>query len=100
MPRIPAAHLESAVAPATRQLALLVCAGRQCSVEQTTSVKVIRQVCDEHGKLDPPNFIKVLRAADQYWIVGGRGQDRTLKLRNPGWEAAKEMVQRVTASSQ
>jgi hypothetical protein len=100
MPRIPSARLENAVTHATRQLALLVCAGRQCSVEHATSLAIVRRVCDEHGKLDAPNFNKALKAGDQYWIMSGSGPNRTLKLRNPGWEAAKEMVQRTTGSNQ
>ena len=37
MPHVPTARLEQAKAVATTQLALLVCAGRQGSVEQATS---------------------------------------------------------------
>jgi len=97
VPKVPSASLNQAKLAATQELALLVCAGRQVGGEASTSNKVIKQVCDEHGKLDKANFAKALKAGDNYWMTTGTGQSKMLKLRQPGWEAAAELVKRIQA---
>lgn len=79
---------------ATIQLALLVCAGRQDSLEGTTSGAVISRVCDDHDRPDRSNFATTMRGRSDLWRItgGGRGRPSDYGLRRTGWQQAGEVV--------
>lgn len=52
--QFPTSKLANTKLDATRELALLVCAARQCAQEQWTGGDVIRTVCQDYGKFDSP----------------------------------------------
>lgn len=93
--QVPASSLPEQKTAATKELALLVCAGRQATCEETTAAATIREVCNRYSKLDPPNFAAALKEADHLLIIGGPARQRTYRLRQPGWEQAKEVVKRI-----
>ena len=93
--KVPVKQLSAAKATATIELALLTCAVRQSGLETATHTRVIRQVCDEYGRLDGANFATGIRAGDRYWQLTGRGADVTLSLRRQGWEDAFSLMRRL-----
>ncbi|UCH86616.1 MAG: hypothetical protein JSU97_08895 [Dehalococcoidia bacterium] len=92
---VPTTKLPAEKAASTTQLALLTCAGRQAAGESVTLSATLRAVCEQYGKLNPPNFARTLKDADQLWIIGGPRLQKTYKLRNPGWEEAKKLVKQL-----
>lgn len=97
--QVPSSKLPDQKAAATKELALLVCAGRQAIGEQATAGATIRDVCNQYGKLDAPNFAATMKDADHLWIIAGPARDKTYRLRNPGWEEAKKVVERLAGIS-
>ena len=85
---------------ATIQLALLVCAGRQVSLEGTTSGADISRVCDDHDRPDRGNFATHMRGRSDVWRITGRGRGRPsdYELRRTGWQQAGEVVQLLAGS--
>jgi len=93
--QVPTTSLPDQKAAATKELALLVCAGRQAAGEEATAAATIREVCNQYGKLDAANFAATLREADRLLIISGATRQRTYRLRNPGWEEVKQLVRRL-----
>ena len=97
---VPSAALNKTKTVAQRELALLLCAARQATIEeQATEGSVIRQLCEQYGKLDAPNFAQNMKEGEHWWIIGGTTQKKTYKLRTQGWEAAAQLVGRITDGS-
>lgn len=91
---IQAARLRATKAGATQQIALLLCAARQEGLgEGETAADVIRQACDEFGRLDEPNFASALRPLGGMLIAGGSARARTYRLTRPGYEKVKSLVE-------
>jgi hypothetical protein len=89
--------LDKGLGPGTKQLALLVVAGRQAAGDDEgwTSVEAIRKVCEEYNKLDSPNFAAHIKAMKNEFTLRGTAQKREVKLTRPGWEAARELVEKL-----
>ncbi len=82
--------------PATREIALLVAGARQAAgVEDWTSVGTIREWCEEYGRYDSPNFAKTIADMDDLFQFSGKGQKREVRLRQPAWEEAGDLVGRL-----
>jgi hypothetical protein len=89
---VPRRQLESGKRPATRQLALLVIAGRQSAgLEEWTPVSVVRAVCEHYGVYDSGNFATDVRSVEGV-RVRGQGARRELKVTVTAFEAAGELV--------
>jgi hypothetical protein len=97
--QVPSSKLPDQKAAATKELALLVCAGRQAIGEHATAAATIRNACNQYGKLDGANFAATMKDADHLWMIAGQGREKTYKLRNPGWEEAKKVVERLAGIS-
>lgn len=95
---VPSTALASTKSEATRELALLAFASRQCSAEEWTSAEVVREVCQLFDKFDSANFASYMAKGESNWMVSGKGQARRYKLRNTGWEEAARLVRRLTGS--
>jgi hypothetical protein len=94
--QIPSSKLPVQKPAATRELALLVCAGRQYAVDESTPASVIRAVCEDYGKLDSGNFAFYMSKGDHFWsIVGSAKGNKNYKLRKTGWEEAGALVRRL-----
>jgi hypothetical protein len=90
--------LDRGFGPGTKQLALLVAAGRQATGddEDWTSVDAIRKACEDYGKLDPSNFATHIKAMkNEFSFKLNSAQKREVKLTRPGWEAAGELVEKL-----
>jgi hypothetical protein len=93
--------LESDKASATKQIALLISAGRQGSGIDSawTPSKVIRDACDEFGRLDSANFAAVLGSMGDTFGFDGKGRGRKVKVNRSGFEQAGTLVKRLTAGA-
>jgi hypothetical protein len=80
--------------PATREIALLVAAGRQAGGWDTdwTESSVIRQICDNKGKLDDANFAATLRRMGEVFGFSGSGQSLKVKVNREGKEHAAALI--------
>lgn len=82
--------------PATREIAVLVAGARQATgQEEWTSVNAIREWCEEYDKYDRANFAKSIAAMDDLFQFAGKGQKREVRMRQPAWEEAGDLVRRL-----
>lgn len=96
--QVPTSKLTNTRSAATRELTLLVCAGRQYAMEEWTGGDVIREVCQHYGKFDSANNASIMAEGDKYWMMSGTGRSRKYKLRKTGWEEAGDLVRRLMSS--
>ncbi len=89
---------EETRAGATKQLALLIAAGRQAGGwdDQWTATPVIRSVVDEFGRLDPPNFASAIREMEDVFSFTGNRQNLRVKVRTHGFDEAAALVRALT----
>lgn len=80
----------------TKQLALLLAAGRQAAgLEEFTPTKLVRDVAEDFKKFDSPNFASTLGSMSNEFNFHGTGQSRSVKLSRGGWEDAANLVRRL-----
>lgn len=83
-------------AAATKELALLLAAGRQAArVEEWTSATTIRDVCQEYKRFDSPNFANTIKEMGEVFNFRGTGQKREVRMTRPGWDRAADLVRRL-----
>lgn len=93
----PSSRLDSSKKGGTEQLALLLASGRQAAgLEEWTHSSRIREVCNFYGKFDSNNFAYTLSKMDDVFQIRGRGQDREVRVKLPGFERAAELVRELT----
>lgn len=82
----------------TEQLALLLAAGRQAGGydDGWTASREIREVCTHFGKFDVGNFGKTLSGMGDYFQIKGKGQQREVKVKVPGYEEAARLIIELT----
>lgn len=81
---------------ATKQVALLVAAGRQAAgLEETTRVDKIREAAELYGIHDPNNFARAITDMSDDFIISGSSRTRIVRLRRPAWDRAKNLVIRL-----
>lgn len=86
---------------ATRQIAVLIAAGRQAAgLEESgwTPAAIIRAVCDHYGKFDTVNFGTTLKNMDDVFQIKGSGQSREVRVKVPGYERAAALVDQLTGN--
>lgn len=90
---LPTQRLDRSKKSATKQIALIVAAGRQAAeLEEWTATAMLRETCEDYGKLDTPNFAATIASMDDVFQTRGKGQARAVRVRRPGFERAKELV--------
>jgi hypothetical protein len=90
--------LEPSRAGGTKQLALLVAAGRQAAgldEDDWTDIGEVRQVAQDYKKFDSANFAKHISGMKDEFNVTGPAQKRLIKVTRPGWDKARELVERL-----
>lgn len=92
--------LDKAKSPATRQLALLVAAGRQAAGidNEWTSSIVIRDVCSDFGRLDPANFAAALDGLSETASIRTKGKSKEIRINRRGYEEAGMLVKVLTGA--
>ncbi len=89
-------------AAGTKQLAVLVAAGRQAAgidSDGWTSAAEIREICKDFGKFDQANFGSTLKGMDKWFSISGSGRDRKVKMTRAGWEHAADLVRALTGEA-
>jgi hypothetical protein len=96
------AKLQGDKRAATKQIAVLIAAGRQGAGTDAgwTDSKVIREACGDLGKLDSPNFAATLNSMGDVFSFQGKGQNRKVKVSRAGFEKATALVNELTAGAQ
>jgi hypothetical protein len=88
--------LESAKTAGTKQIAVLLAAARQAAgIEEKTKAQTIREVADDYGKLDPPNFAATIGELGDYLSFSGGRMSREVKVKRAGYEEAAASIQRL-----
>ncbi|MDQ4125686.1 MAG: hypothetical protein M3134_08815 [Actinomycetota bacterium] len=88
------ARLRRGQAAATKQIALLLAAGRQAGGydDAYTRVSLIREMCRDFGRLDSSNFSSTITEMSEEFTFKGRGQDRQVHVTRPGWVKARDLI--------
>jgi hypothetical protein len=95
---VPARKFNVQKSRATKEIALLLAAGRQAAeLEERTEVGIIRDVVNDYGKLDPANFASTIREMDEEFIISGSGKQRRVKVNRTGFERAGELIKEMQA---
>jgi hypothetical protein len=96
---LPTSSFDRTKAGATKQLALVIAAGRQAAgLDEWTSSAVIRAMCQEYGRFDSANFATTLRSIGSAFSYRGKGFNLEVRLTRPGLERASELIRELTAS--
>lgn len=78
--------------------ALLFCYGSKLLGDEQVASKDIRQVCEEHGILDAPNFASVFADKTIFLSDGVKGGNKEIKLTFQGNKKAKELLINVDST--
>lgn len=81
----------------TKEIALLVAAGRQASGIDTewTSASEIRKQSKDYNRFDQGNFAGAITEMADVFSFRGRGPSREVRVSRPGWEAATQLMKRL-----
>ena len=91
--------LSPKAARGTKEVALLLVAGRQAAgIEEWTPLSKIREVCELFKKLDGPNFSSALKEMENVFSFRGSSRQREVKMARPGWEEASAFVQKLAGT--
>jgi hypothetical protein len=92
-----ASKFESTSSGATRQIALLLAAGRQAGGWDSdwTPQKEISHVVNDYGKLDQRNFSTTIGGMGEFGFSGS-GSGRKVKVNRAGFEQAGHLVRELT----
>jgi hypothetical protein len=86
---------------ATREIALLVNAARQGSGvdEAWTQVEHVREALQNYKRYDTNNFSAYLKGVKDAFNFRGRGISMEMRLTQPGWELATNLIASLTGGS-
>lgn len=89
-------RIASGNAAGSRELTLLVAGARQAAgLEEHTSLSVPRELCRDFGRLDVDNYASTIKKMDDVFTFYGRGANREVRLKRPGWDTWSELVGRL-----
>jgi hypothetical protein len=88
--------LSSKSASATKEIALLLAAGRQGAGEEWTDLAMVRAVCEQYKKLDTKNFAAAMKEMEDVFTFTGGPRTRKVKMTRPAWDRAKSLIEKVT----
>lgn len=81
----------------TQEIAILVAGGRQIAgLEEWTSTKRIREVCDHYGKFDNRNFARDIKELDGVFGFKGKGRMMEVKINRPGTDRLSSLITTLT----
>lgn len=86
-------RFDSRKAVGTKQIALLVAAGRQAAgLEEWTRVAVLREAVRDYGRFDASNFATTVKDMGDVFNLRGRGQQVEVRVTRPGFERAAKLL--------
>jgi hypothetical protein len=84
----------------TQEIAILVAGGRQIAgLEEWTSTKRIREVCDHYRKFDSDNFARDIKELDDVFGFKGKGRMMEVKINRPGTDRLSSLITTLTDPS-
>lgn len=90
--------LDKSPAKATRAIALLVVGGRQAAgSEEWTSLSVVREACEQYGRLDAKNYAATVKKMGDVFSFSGSGARTEVRMSVPGWESWQALLQDLVA---
>jgi AraC-like DNA-binding protein len=91
---VSSARIPSAKSQATKDVALLVAAARQGSGADDgwTAAEHVREGLQNYKKYDTNNFSTYLKGVAEAFNFRGRGPSMELRLTQPGWEMAVNLI--------
>lgn len=90
---VPSAKLETSKKGATKQLALLVAAGRQAAgLEEYTPLERVREVAELFRRYDSPNFARTIQEMEEDFSFRGESRSRAIRVSRPGWEHVTRLI--------
>jgi hypothetical protein len=91
---IPGSKLSKSDAGGSKQLAILLVAGRAATGldPEWTASEEIREVCRSFGVFNTANFSKTLKALSDEFRFTGNKQAMKVRLTRKGWEAAGDLI--------
>lgn len=94
-------RLAKGAASGTKQIALLLAAGRQAGGydDAYTPVSLIRERCRDFARLDSGNFSTTITEMKDEFTFKGKGQARMVHVTRPGWAKAKALILELTNGS-
>lgn len=92
-----AAKISTSKSQAAREVAILVAAARQGTGldDGWTATSHIRQALTDYGRLDASNFAANMKKVSDAFNFRGKGAATEVRLTQPGWEIAAQMVRKV-----
>jgi hypothetical protein len=96
-----ASKFDTSKSAGTKQIALLVAAGRQAAgIEDRTEAEVVRKFAQDFKRYDGPNFAKHLKAKDleDALTVRQEGTKIWIKVPRPGWDKASDLVKKLAGA--
>lgn len=82
-----------------RSAALIYGYGSYMLGREVVSADEIRQVCQDHGCLDSPNFSKVFDDKTVFVVEGVKGGKKSVKLSFQGRKQAKQLIDGIEANA-
>jgi hypothetical protein len=90
-------RFDSRKAGGTKQISLLVAAGRQGGGwEEWTPVRAIRETVRDYGRFDQANFATTIKNMGHAFNLRGRGQQAEVRVTRPGFEKAAQLIRELT----
>lgn len=60
--------------------------------------KELRDVCEEYGEIDKPNFSSTMNNQRKFFLIGGSGKSQTAKLIRPGEKEAEKLIKELNSN--
>jgi len=98
---IPGSKLAKTDAGGSRQLAILVVAGRAATGldPEWTASEEIREVCRDFGVFDSANFSSTIKALSDEFRFTGTKQGLKVRMTRKGWEAARDLIAEIAGGA-
>lgn len=95
---------KSSSALATKQIAMLISAGRQAAKakfdKSGTSFDVIRKECDQYNVLNKSNFTSYLKQLKPKFLTEGKGIDQSIRVTPQGFVEAGNVAKKYLGQTQ
>jgi hypothetical protein len=98
---IPGSKLAKTDAGGSKQLAILVVAGRAATGldPEWTASEEIREVCRDFGVFNSANFSSTIKALSDEFRFTGTKQGLKVRMTRKGWEAARDLITEIAGGA-
>jgi hypothetical protein len=98
---VASSRIASTKSQATREIALLIASARQGSgIDETwTAVEHVREALQHYKRYDTNNFSAYLKGIGDAFNFRGKGSSLEMRLTQPGWEMAIDLITLLAGAS-